>query len=44
MELQERNRNNYNNKKEMKISTTIEDLRVTLERQIEEKDRIIRHY
>lgn len=44
MELQEINRNNYNSKKEMKISTTIEDLRVTLERQIEEKDRIIRHY
>mgnify|MGYP007026570485 FL=1 len=28
----------------MKISTTIEDLRVTLEKQIEEKDRVIRTY
>ena len=28
----------------MKISTTIEDLRVTLERQIEEKDKVIRAY
>lgn len=28
----------------MKISTTIEDLRVTLERQIEEKDRVIKLY
>lgn len=28
----------------MKISTTIEDLRVTLERQIEEKDKVIRTY
>ena len=31
-------------KKELKISTTIEDLRVTLERHIEEKERIIRFY
>jgi hypothetical protein len=31
-------------KKEMKISTTIEDLRITLERQIEEKDRTIKVY
>ena len=31
-------------RKEMKISTTIEDLRVTLERQLEEKDRIIKNY
>lgn len=31
-------------RKEMKISTTIEDLRVTLEKQIEEKDRVIRVY
>ena len=28
----------------MKISTTIEDLRMTLERQLEEKDRTIRNY
>lgn len=31
-------------KKELKISMTIEDLRVTLERQIEEKERVIRFY
>lgn len=31
-------------KKEMKISTTIEDLRFTLQKQIEEKDKIIRNY
>jgi hypothetical protein len=43
-ELQDRNRNVAMSRKEMKISTTIEDLRVTLERQIEEKDRIIRNY
>ena len=43
-ELQDRNKNYMVSKKEMKISTTIEDLRVTLERQIEEKDKIIRNY
>lgn len=31
-------------KKEMKISTTIEDLRQTLDKQIEEKDKIIKVY
>lgn len=31
-------------KKEMKISTTIEDLRQTLDKQIEEKDRVIKVY
>ncbi len=31
-------------KKEMKISTTIEDLRQTLDKQIEEKDKVIKVY
>lgn len=44
MELQEKNKNIMVSRKEMKISTTIEDLKVTLEKQIEEKDRIIKNY
>ena len=43
-ELQDNNKNTMLSRKEMKISTTIEDLRVTLERQIEEKDKVIRAY
>ena len=31
-------------RKEMKISTTIEDLRQTLDKQIEEKDKVIKVY
>ena len=44
-ELNERSRGIQISKtKEMKISTTIEDLRQTLERQIEDKDRTIKVY
>lgn len=31
-------------RKEMKISTTIEDLKQTLDKQIEEKDKVIKLY
>ena len=44
VEMQEKARGGAMSKKEMKISTTIEDLRQTLERQIEEKDRTIKMY
>ena len=43
-ELAERSRGVIMSKKEMKISTTIEDLRQTLDKQIEEKDKIIKIY
>ena len=43
-ELYEKNNKMMINRKEMKISTTIEDLRQTLDRQIEEKNKIIKIY
>jgi hypothetical protein len=43
-ELAEKGRGAIMSKKEMKISTTIEDLRQTLDKQIEEKDKIIKIY
>lgn len=43
-EVADKSRGIQMSKKEMKISTTIEDLRQTLDKQIEEKDKIIKVY
>jgi uncharacterized protein YukE len=43
-EVADKGRGALMSKKEMKISTTIEDLRQTLDKQIEEKDKVIKVY
>lgn len=43
-EVADKSRGMLMSKKEMKISTTIEDLRQTLDKQIEEKDKVIKVY
>jgi predicted RNase H-like nuclease (RuvC/YqgF family) len=43
-EVADKSRGMIMSKKEMKISTTIEDLRQTLDKQIEEKDKVIKVY
>lgn len=43
-EVADKSRGMLMTKKEMKISTTIEDLRQTLDKQIEEKDKVIKVY